>query len=733
MKEETKRIPAVVSRGNSHIGSIVKNAKLMKELESQKMLQGNIGISNNTTNTNRQQVGINKTASINKSASANVMQSPTFFFSPESTPESWLLPKTRQELLKWIRIYFALEPELQSIITMHALYPFSKPLFICEDEKVKLFYERMCFNHKFNLYRFLLQMSLSYWKFGEAIPFGNLEKGSLLDFDPSGKEYSYWKNFILLEPDTVEIEQSPFEDNPIFYLIVTSDLKRAIEKLKQEPRGLENIPEDIKTMVEESEKNGGKIELDETSVSILARLTDPSATRGTPILQCLMKTMVHKDWIRLAQISIAMRHHLPIEHWTIGDLNTTPRVIPGESELAQWRDLINQSIMYPPFTLITPPYVKYEALGVSGKILPIQGDLDFIQEQILIGLGVNKNIILGDGPNFSNAQNMAWNKLLMIYQSILDEFTEWIYNRVFEPIAKLNDFAVIENGIKRYIYPKIKWQKNLDIDNQNTYKEEILKLHDKGYVSTETLFELYPELNYKEEQIKLERESNTIFNKEKSKRFPSEFMPASSQENHDTSVIQTPDKSIEPPPIGEMPNVPFSVSSDNKPSEPIPVPEGEADIDEISTKSSSLIKNINPATPEKVIIEIERKKQDIIKREKELMELEFLLKKSREFNEHEKEEQKLTVGNKNNEVKEIKQKEETMKDEKQIKDTEKIMKQEIFTNNNIKMIVPSVKGSGNMVKMSSLTRPIKSEDIKIVLKDNKTKQSENKTEPEQKK
>ena len=504
----------------------------------------------------------------------------------ETETQTYLAPVVVHNC-KWIRVYFALEPELQSIITLHSLYPFSKPLFICDDEKVKRFYEHICFNRKFNLYRFLLQASLSYEKFGECIPFGNLEQGPLLDFDPSGKSYYYWKNFILLEPDTVEVEQGPFDDEPTFYLTMTEDLRKVFTDYQKHPEKLEKVSPTTRALFEQALNSGGKLPLDPESVSMIARLTDPSALRGTPILQCLMKTMIHKDWIRLAQISIAMRHYLPIEHWTIGDLQN--KIIPQLPELDKWRELINQAILYPPFTLVTPPTVKYEALGASGKILPIEGDLNFIQEQILIGLGVNKNIILGEGISWSGAKTAVWNKLIMIYQAKLDEFTEWIYNRVFEPIAIKNNFSTIEGGIKKLIYPKIQWTKDLDPENREAHKKEIADLHEAGYVSTKTLFNFYPDLNYENERQNLEGEKGTIFDKKKGERIPEVFTPTPKASEIEGLSDKTKSETISPSPTPPI----FTTT------EPSPPVEEKASALDVEKKEvlEELEKNMENASP----------------------------------------------------------------------------------------------------------------------------------------
>src|SRR5665213_1695214 len=139
--------------------------------------------------------GVAKVASLNVTAGSeySVSQSQSFFYSPELTSDSWVLPKSRQEILKWIRIFFNLEPYIQQITMMHSLYPFSKFDLVVADPTIKKFYEEMSSNGEFNLFEYILQASLSREKFGEAICFVNLTQ----DETPSknGKRLFRWHNF----------------------------------------------------------------------------------------------------------------------------------------------------------------------------------------------------------------------------------------------------------------------------------------------------------------------------------------------------------------------------------------------------------------------------------------------------------------------------------------------------------------------------------------------------------
>lgn len=472
---------------------------------------------------------IGKTASLNKVGTGDysVTQTQSFYYSPELTSDSWVLPKSRQEILKWIRIFFNLEPYIQQIIMMHSLYPFSKFDLVVEDPSVKKFYEEMAANGDFNLFEFICQASLSREKFGEAICFGNLQQ----DENPSknGKRMWRWANFILLEPELVEIKTDMMSGKKTFEMVPTEEIKALVSSTR--PEDMERVEELKQTSPElvNAVLEHRNVRLDEECVSQIARFTDPSGTRGTSRVQSCFKALILQDWIRLAQSAYAKNYVFPKELWTIGDLASN--TMPTTDDLNHWKQLINQSIQSPPFTIIAPPIVHYEPLSVMGKQFPLNNEYDYIQDQLLVGLGVNKNIILGEGPNFGNSKTMALQALVMQYKAVRDKFEDWMINKFFRPIAEKNEFYTVDpdTGEKQLILPQISWYKSLDIDAQEREQEQFWEFHKAGLISTKTLFSKYPNLDYETERQQLEEERGTIFDKgSQSGRFPKEFSKPSS-------------------------------------------------------------------------------------------------------------------------------------------------------------------------------------------------------------
>jgi hypothetical protein len=143
-----------------------------------------------------------------------------------------------------------------------------------------------------------------------------------------------------------------------------------------------------------------------------------------------------------------------------------------------------------------------------------------------VGLGVNKNIILGEGPNFGNSKTMALQALVMQYKAVRDKFEDWMINKFFRPIAEKNEFYTVDpdTGEKQLILPQISWYKSLDIDAQEREQEQFAEFHKEGLISTKTLFSKYPNLDFETERKQLEEERGTIFDKgSKDNRLPAKI------------------------------------------------------------------------------------------------------------------------------------------------------------------------------------------------------------------
>lgn len=224
-------------------------------------------------------------------------------------------------------------------------------------------------------------------------------------------------------------------------------------------------------------------------------------------------TLIYADKIRLAQVAAADSFYNPIQLWTIGSFTGDPKtsVIPTEADLQQYRDMIQQATMTPPFSIYVPPFVKYEALGVQGKLLSVYEDLGYVENCIFVGLGVNKNLVLGSGPSFSSGKQISLYRLIKMYKSFRLKLEAFIKKYIILPIAKAAD---IRDEHSNYIIPDIKWAESLQPEQDKDLFDSLFKLYDKGLVSTQTLMEHFMiPLDMKLESERLLAERLTVFDK----------------------------------------------------------------------------------------------------------------------------------------------------------------------------------------------------------------------------
>ena len=209
----------------------------------------------------------------------------------------------------------------------------------------------------------------------------------------------------------------------------------------------------------------------------------------------------------------ADRLHLPIEIWTIGSYTGDPQtsIIPDDSMIGEVREAIRQATMQPPFSIFVPPYIKYEAVGVNGKLLSVYEDLGYVENCIFVGLGVNKNLILGAGPSFSSSKQTSLFKLIKMYKMLRLKLEAFIKRYILLPIARAND---IKDEYGDYVVPNIEWEESLQPEQDVEKFNNVLKLWDKGLVSTTTVYEYFPgKLDINLEKQRLEMERGSIWDK----------------------------------------------------------------------------------------------------------------------------------------------------------------------------------------------------------------------------
>ena len=416
------------------------------------------------------------------------------------------------------RHFYRTEPIIATALDVHTEFPISQYSHICSEPRVKEFFDYLAFE-KLDMINLLLNIGLEYWKLGDVFPFGQ--------FNESTGE---WETFTLLNPDYVNLSSSIFATEPMIELIPDDQVMNII---KSGPVGefaelYKQFPEDVIRQV----KLGKNILLDNRLVSHIAHKASPYEMWGTPLMMRCFKTLIYKDKLRQAQDAIANRHITPLR---VAKLGQPGEAYPSQEEIDDFRDTLLMGENDPNFFLIYHYGLSFEYVGSAGKILPLNTEFDFIQQELMMGLGITQAMLNGDGSTYTNAQ-VGYDALARRYMTYRMRLENWIRRKVYKPIAEVQGFYKHKNGLSlagytgkqlqkmaskkeiELIIPKIAWQQQ-DLTSNNSIMSFLEKLTEAGMVSKTTVYPMLG-LDPEVEKRNLERERGTIFDPNAPKEGP---------------------------------------------------------------------------------------------------------------------------------------------------------------------------------------------------------------------
>lgn len=458
------------------------------------------------------ETGFDKTASIQKTASFEMGNVNTMFYSPRLTPDTWYLPRSRKMLLKWVDIFFDWDPYIYSILMMHSRYPIGNFNLVC-DEKEEQFFNEVLHNEQWDILDVLREGSISFTKFGEAIAIG--------DWD---SELGVWKGFSWIDPGLIEVKEVPFTGKVKIFLEIPSKYIRAIKgKSKADEVERELIPQFIKDAVakglkyieldnEESYDGQGRYSPPKVCMMVNKTNVGEKGLRGLPPMTPAIKSLVYSDYLRKAQMARAQRFAYPVEIWKFGDIANG--YIPNDDELSAVREMLQKALTNPPYTIVYTPLLSLEVVSPAGGLLPIYDDYNFVENQVLVALGTNKNIVLGEGGWMSNAKTLSMQRLIMDYQIVRDMWTRtFLQNFVLRPMCIANGFvkqSLVDKTKKIANVPKIAWVNSLDVQNEEDTKQLYIDLWKDGIISSKTLYSQFPDLDFRTEVTQMQEEKGTV-------------------------------------------------------------------------------------------------------------------------------------------------------------------------------------------------------------------------------
>jgi hypothetical protein len=346
------------------------------------------------------------------------------------------LPSTFDQLLKWCRYYFLVNPLINAVTYKMAEYPVTPLIFEVEDVETRKEWESIAEN-VLRLRAFQIEVGLDYFCYGNAFitrhfpfikflvctncknevqiskaayKFRNLKYHLACEKCNTTAEAKvkdlYIKNLkgiklIRWNPEYVRPEHNELTGHTDYFLQVPQTIKNDILL------GKRHIVETIPDIYVEALQQSKTLRFNEDTVFHLKRPTIAQKDMGwgMPLILPVLKDTYYLQILRKAQEAIAQQHIVPLrilfpqaggassDPYSTTDLGMWRKRI--EAEIAKWR----QDANYIP---ILPLPIGNETIGGEGRALMLHQEMRAWSEQIVAGMHVPIEFVFG-GMQFSGS------------------------------------------------------------------------------------------------------------------------------------------------------------------------------------------------------------------------------------------------------------------------------------------------------------------------------------------
>jgi hypothetical protein len=246
------------------------------------------------------------------------------------------------------------------------------------------------------------------------------------------------------------------------------------------------------------------IPLNNMNVSHIVRKIAPYEARGTGLCVTCFRALSLFDKLRESKYAQSDSFVNPLTLIKIGDADYKPTPV----DLDHWRNIFEQAQNDKSFKIFTHNAVAVEPVGFGGAIYDTSGDIKQLIEEIFTGLMVPSVIMNGTDTTYATG-SIALDVLRQRYMQFRNYMASWLRNKIFAPIAEMNDFYSYEGGKKVLSIPEIDWN-HMSLFDMSDYINSLSQLAGDGKgankkVSLQTQYRSLG-LEYEDELIKMRYE-----------------------------------------------------------------------------------------------------------------------------------------------------------------------------------------------------------------------------------
>lgn len=422
---------------------------------------------------------------------ASISVTPPTYYNPLYTPTSLQLPRDRKQINVWARHFYGTEAIPNAAINLYASLPITNWTIECNNPIVKKYMEDML--HRLDFKKLLEGVALEYWVIGDVFIF----------HEPDEKNAT-WAKITVLNPDNVEVRMNPLTPTPEYELVLDNDIKKIVNN--QEPKQsyqylLTYAPEIVKAV-----KGNQNVKISPECVTHLKNQPIPYNPFGSSLLKSIFKTLMYYEMLRRAQFTIAERYFAPLKIFKLGTIDEPA----GPEEIAQVQAMLENTITDPNLIMVATPRLQADWQGISGKTLNLANEYDFVERQMMYGLGISPAFIDASGPTY-NSSSLGGTAFVQRLENFRDTLKNYVEQKVFKPICEWNDFTELneETGETNLIDVKFKWD-GLRLQDEASRQQALLALRQNGVMSAKSVLEAY-HIDPEAESLNVLNERGSVF------------------------------------------------------------------------------------------------------------------------------------------------------------------------------------------------------------------------------
>ena len=202
---------------------------------------------------------------------------------------------------------------------------------------------------------------------------------------------------------------------------------------------------------------------------------------GVSPLECVLISLLQKEHLKHTQLSLLSRNMTPRNKVTAPDITSR--------QLEELREEIDKSMLSPDYTICTNFDFSWEQIGADNRLINLSSENEAIENQLCVGLGLNKEILMGEGMYSGSKLSVELMNTKYLFKR--EQLSSFVEESLFLPMAEENGFYEMDDyGNKIYYYPKLSFTRLSIRDNSEVF-DSLFQLYQKGSIPIDVILELF--------------------------------------------------------------------------------------------------------------------------------------------------------------------------------------------------------------------------------------------------